>query len=178
MPNHCQNLIRITAKAVEQPALLGEREFDGAWWKVFEESVASGNTNAPLCSLFKPMPAFVRCTGEWYEWACEHWGTKWGDYDGEIVSIDVDPNTNLVTVVYRFLSAWGPPTALVGSISEVVSSVTLHYYEAGMGFGGTMRFVDGPHGRLVEDTELDGSSDDCKKQMEELCADGGFSHVF
>jgi len=148
----------------------------GDWWMVLEESVKSG-VESPLCELFKPMPRFVRCTGEWYNWAYNHWGTKWGDYDGVVVS--VDRGDWGVMVGYRFLTAWNPPLALVNEIAKVASTVTLYYYEAGLGVGGLNRFK---YGKLVEVTELDphrsDAEDSYQHQLEELCSRGGFTNAF
>lgn len=67
----------------------------------------------------------------WYDWNCEHWGTKWDMCNPE-VHID-DPETLQVA----FETAWSPPTewfsALVAKFPELAISLS---YEEEQGWGG------------------------------------------
>jgi hypothetical protein len=39
---------------------------------------------------------------DWYDWSCYHYGTKWGDYEGNI------ERTSDTEVTYTFTTAWCP----------------------------------------------------------------------
>lgn len=79
-----------------------------------------------LCRVVMPMPENVEQVpatmypdgttererrgepADWYEWANEHWGTKWGTYDMEAIDLGGDGSP----VAIKFQSAWGPPKIL------------------------------------------------------------------
>ena len=46
----------------------------------------------------------------WYEWSCEHWGTKWNAYD-----IYFDANNNVIT----FDTAWSCPLSVLNKLAEI-----------------------------------------------------------
>ena len=52
--------------------------------------------------------------GDWYSWAHAEWGTKWGDYETNVINHD-EWETSI-----EFQSAWGPSSELVGHISALV----------------------------------------------------------
>jgi hypothetical protein len=72
-------------------------------------------------------------TSSWYEWALSHWGTKWGDYDAEIVWGD-EPEPDAVHIT--FLSAWSPPAEGMAQVASLFPelSFSLYSYEAGMAY--------------------------------------------
>lgn len=51
--------------------------------------------------------------GDWYSWAHAEWGTKWGDYETNVINHD-EWGTSI-----EFQSAWGPSSELVGHISAL-----------------------------------------------------------
>ena len=51
-------------------------------------------------------------TDSWYEWNCEHWGTKWDA--GEVVMNRVDEKT--LTAVFH--TAWSPPVPIFERLVE------------------------------------------------------------
>lgn len=109
MPNH------YTTMAVCSPGY----EFDV---DSFNEQHAETN----LCAVVMPMPEQIeqipatrypdgttekQRLGEptdWYEWANEHWGTKWGTYQIKAFSLDGDASPILI----KFQSAWSAPQIL------------------------------------------------------------------
>lgn len=109
MPNH------FTTLAVCSPG----HEFDVA---AFNER----HKDTCLCSVVKPMPEPIQevpavfypdgttekqrrgVSQDWYDWANENWGTKWGTYDVEAFALDGDSSPVLI----KFQSAWGPPKVL------------------------------------------------------------------
>ena len=192
MPNHCQNRIEITLPSEVAQLLV--------------EHLKKTDTKAPLCSFFKPMPPYLLAVGGfkdgWYEWASREWDTKWGDYDGTVVSVvpavsfpDGAPATGLSTVTYTFMSAWNPPIAVVSFIASLGYGVYFSYYEAGMGFGGhtphpenglrTQKTAVEVGGTIdLEEFVVEGSTvmKGCcpwsLEALEEWCEEEGFSHGF
>lgn len=79
-----------------------------------------------LCSVVKPMPKAIAdvpattypdgttekqrrgVNQDWYDWAIENWGTKWGTYDVEAFALEGDSSPVLI----KFQSAWSPPKLL------------------------------------------------------------------
>jgi len=79
-----------------------------------------------LCSVVKPMPEAIEqvpktnypdgttekqrrgVEQDWYDWANENWGTKWGTYDMHAVELGGDSSPILI----KFQSAWSAPTIL------------------------------------------------------------------
>jgi hypothetical protein len=79
-------------------------------------------------------------TTSWYDWAIEHWGTKWN-----ASSTIVDNEVSGTEVSMQFETAWSPPIPVAKAISEQFpgAEVTLNFLESGCDFGGCVRFVDG-----------------------------------
>jgi len=79
-----------------------------------------------LCSVVMPMPDPVEqvpsisypdgttekqrlgVEQDWYDWANENWGTKWGTYRMKAFELGGD----CAPVAIKFQSAWGPPKIL------------------------------------------------------------------
>jgi len=80
-----------------------------------------------------------------YDWKCEKWGTKWGDYDG-FITCDVEPRDNgTYFMSLQFLSAWSPPTAGIKYVSLFYPTLefVLTFEEGGMGFIGGVSIKNG-----------------------------------
>jgi hypothetical protein len=74
----------------------------------------------------------------WYDFHVARWGTKW-DIGGDDASISVDHDGLGFTA--SFDSAWSPPMGIAEELANRGLSVTLYYYESGMGFVG--KYEDG-----------------------------------
>lgn len=79
-----------------------------------------------LCSVVRPMPEPVEqvpatrypdgttekerlgVSQDWYDWAKENWGTKWGTYDAKAFELGGDGSP----VAIKFQSAWCAPAVL------------------------------------------------------------------
>lgn len=70
----------------------------------------------------------------WYEWSRIHWGTKWGDYDTEIVE-----NT-LARMEIKYNTAWGPPNELLQYIADTHRVSLLNQWHEEGGGHGSSRF--------------------------------------
>lgn len=75
----------------------------------------------------------------WYDWAIENWGTKWGSYDSHI------EKKGKTYIKYFFLSAWNPPTNALIKISENYPNLIfeLKYIEEGNGIKGKLSIHGG-----------------------------------
>jgi len=80
-----------------------------------------------------------------YDWKCEKWGTKWGDYDG-FITCDVEPLDNgMAYMTLSFSSAWSPPTAGIVQVSTLFPTLefVLTFEEGGMAFIGGVSVKNG-----------------------------------
>lgn len=76
----------------------------------------------------------------WYDWAYENWGTKWGCYDNEF-----DDGT------YRFTSAWGPIDEEIILEHFVKDIPTFSYsFEEEQGWGAEFEFNNGEETYALE----------------------------
>lgn len=96
----------------------------------------------------------------WYDWNVANWGTKWDACHTYTDLANLDDGT----LIYRFDTAWGPPTPVVLAMQEALPNmrIRMHSVEPGMGF---QVFVD-PDGGVKEmdyvdvDSFLDESADE------------------
>lgn len=96
---------------------------------------------------------------DWYDWACDKWGTKWGAcdvYEGCDVIIQDDNRT--ATYSLNFQSAWSPAVGLIEEISKMYPTLTfgLMFTEEANFFAG---FVVVKNGEQVAELEWDMYSD-------------------
>ena len=86
----------------------------------------------------------------WYDWNVRNWGTKW---DVAVSNDEQWPETELLEhksededqwLVYRFNTAWSPPSEAMEKLSALVPNcvVTLSFEEE-TGWGGELEFVNG-----------------------------------
>ena len=180
MPNHC----------LQQTAIHGPRESRDRFISLAVED------GYPSLKVLHPMPeelsgTFVGFTldeelakartekhaslllkyghGDWYSWAHAEWGTKWGDYETNIITHD-----EWATSI-EYQSAWGPSSELVRHISALfpdllfVTTIT----EESHAFAGYTIHKDG---KTLEDTEteipefdweVDGEDDEKRYEWED-----------
>jgi len=63
--------------------------------------------------------------GDWYDWCCSHWGTKWGDCETNIDeshlnkkgNISIRKGTTSLGIYYE--TAWSPADGLIQKVSEL-----------------------------------------------------------
>lgn len=97
--------------------------------------------------------------GNWYDYCCGEWGTKW-DVGGDGQS-DIDPEGK--TLFTSFDSAWSPPVNAYEKLEALGFRVNAMFYESGMAFAGT--YEDGN----CEDFSLEGmSADEIERDYPEL----------
>ena len=157
MPNHCSNEIVITGEQSElQKFWDGLKKFSG--YNESEDGVLS------LFMSYLPMPVELQGTmspqdtPNWYDWALENWGSKWGDYDTALDLLD-----DQITGCYT--SAWGPCNEGIVKLSKLFPELTfsVKYHEPGMAFMG---------GQVCQNGAEDAwSREMTKEDMVELCYD-------
>ena len=126
MPNHIENIVTFEGNEKDIKELMN--------CLVIEDE--------PSTEGFCPMPTELRGTtspskvkdqvlinkyghDNWYDWALENWGTKWGFYSGSVISD---------SSVY-FQTAWATPYKAMVSLSEKFPSVTIKVQYADEDFG-------------------------------------------
>ncbi len=74
----------------------------------------------------------------WYNWNCEHWGTKWDAGDTSLNEYSED------NISYDFSTAWSPPVAAIATLSTQYPTLNITMdWEEEQGYGGTLDFTNG-----------------------------------
>ncbi len=76
----------------------------------------------------------------WYQWALDHWGTKWNAYQFRIVNDD-EP------FEVAFLTAWAPPHPVIEALARWFIQATIHHACVGE-FGRPSEVRTYRHGRM------------------------------
>ena len=71
--------------------------------------------------------------GNWYDFCCGEWGTKW-DVGGQGQS-DIHPDGTMLHTTFD--SAWSPPVNAYEKLEQLGFKVDAMFYESGMAFAGT-----------------------------------------
>ncbi len=123
MPNWCLNKLTVEHS---DPAMVDR----------FERAYNAGKA----CNEFIPMPEGYYDNGKWYDWAIDHWGTKWdigadeGTEREEWHGLKATRVGNQVSTTFD--SAWAPPVGLYNELVELGYNVKASYFESGMAFCG------------------------------------------
>ena len=74
-------------------------------------------------------------TDNWYDWALNNWGTKWGAYDATEWDVTEGENGN-ATASISYNTAWSPATAFYINASEKFPTLAFdtQYADEGGGF--------------------------------------------
>ena len=131
MPNHITNILDVTGTK----ALV--KEFKNKVYSVCTEKENEGpvfNFNATV-----PCPASMHITcpartdkekeiyaankaeygaGDWYEWDCKYWGTKWNAYSACEPEALPDDGWGKSGIRFRFDTAWSPPAQWIASTAK------------------------------------------------------------
>ena len=79
----------------------------------------------------------------WYDWACNNWGTKWGDFDAKFIEPLDEDGPWIVPITFR--TAWHAPhegmVVVVAQFPELEFS--LYWHERGMAIQGGYEYKDG-----------------------------------
>lgn len=123
MPNHCENQVSIDGPKADIQRL----------WEIIKDDNPN-EESAKLTRLY-PMPDELGNSPavfygdpakqaeqllieadmlakyghkDWYDWAIQNWGTKWGDYDYMSASLNVIDTWETADITLAFHTAWGP----------------------------------------------------------------------
>ena len=97
--------------------------------------------------------------GNWYDYCCGEWGTKW-DVGGQGQS-DIHPDGRMLHT--SFDSAWSPPVNAYEKLEKLGFRVEAQFYEGGMAFAGT--YSDGN----CDELNLEGmTADEIEKDYPDL----------
>lgn len=97
-------------------------------------------------------------TADWYNWAVNNWGTKWGAYDVTKWSVNgIDSETSAATIYYE--TAWTPATALWLTVSKMYPTLTFFHEFADEG-GGFLGNETIENGDIVDEQEFEWNSDE------------------
>ena len=126
-------------------------------------------SNGPLTQEMSDNLKRVYGHDNWYDWALDNWGSKWGSYDSEY-----DEELG----VFTFLSAWDPPARAIMRLSKLFPHVELKLHYADEAFGYNTGECIFKAGRLVSqytpETGIDsyifamtinGDEDYCKSRL-------------
>ena len=122
MPNYCENVVIINGKESDLTT-------------IFEAKL----------SFQKLYPRPAEKDEDWYDWNCEHWGTKW-DINEDDITITLNQNeVGGFEIEADFVTAWAPPIAFFKYLTKQMThlQVRLKYYEGGMDFCGETIFANG-----------------------------------
>lgn len=159
MPNHCWNTLSVTGPKDDLLAFHAAIDL-------------SENEGAGIIRAFLPFPAELEgepittpdgtvigraFTDEGYNWCLRNWGTKWGDYDTDVLTEPHELTDGTWSVSYGYNTAWGPAVEGVVNISAMFPTLTFQnfYEEMGMGFMGVVNAEKGQHvEHTISDDEL------------------------
>ena len=164
MPNWCDNTISITGPTEEVKQLYG---------RLTAEEPKRG-----LCESLYPMPKELKHTvspapedgkqpivdghNNWYDWACDKWGTKWDTTDEQWEMAENTDGT--ATIEGSFCTAWGPPIGVYEHARDIHPNLFIDamYYESGCAFAGTWASDTGE-----DHYSLEGSKRDLERTLPE-----------
>jgi hypothetical protein len=147
MPNWCNNHIRVRGTNQAEIQRLADAIVKGEFCHSIiptpedllrEGSSTHGGPNADLYDQIRAENQAKHGYGNWYDFQTARWGTKW-DVGGPEFPVERDEDG--LGFSASFDSAWAPPMGIVEELTNRGLSVTLYYYEPGMGYVG--KFEDG-----------------------------------
>lgn len=150
MPNHCENDLRVNGSKQDIENFFATLKGD-------DDLILDANKIIPYPKHFQeadqkasawrennPDKSWVDAPKDGYnsgggEWCISNWGTKWGMYQFSPIKL------TKVSAVVSFSTAWAPATHLILKASEMFPSLTLtlRYYEQGVGFKGVYKVKAG-----------------------------------
>lgn len=131
MPNDCYNALSIDANDALIERIMNhvrseETEFDFERIIPMPENIYRGMLGSEERKLYGE--------NNWYDWSCNHWGTKWNAYD-----VLADPG------YVSFYTAWTPCRHVISELANQYPEATFvhEYYEPGRAFCGKQQYQNG-----------------------------------
>lgn len=143
MPNHCMNILEVYGPQEIMDRMIKQvqgKEESLACEKIIPMPKSLSNNPAPINNN-KLKQEHIDKYGypDWYHWAIDRWGSKWGCYDcsrwkkyGE-------------GWIINFQSAWSPPSPAIKELAIQYPALrfNLIFFEPGCGFAGKEKYEDG-----------------------------------
>lgn len=98
---------------------------------------------------------------DWYDWACQHWGTKWN-----VIPKETLINSELQTM--EFNTAWATPIEFFQSLSKKYPDLSFEVQFADEDLGNNCGVVTYKNGEYTEDYIPEEGSDEAEKFANEL----------
>ena len=169
MPNWCNNNLTLTHK---DPAMI-QRAFDALERGEFLQEFVPVPEALKIVAGFvgdpeeqKKLEADTKRNveelgyGNWYDYCCGEWGTKWDV--GEQGCSDIHPDGTMLHTYFD--SAWAPPVNAYEKLVELGFGVEAMYFEGGMGYAGSFSSEYGD-----QEINLEGMrADDIEREYPEL----------
>jgi hypothetical protein len=185
MPNHCSNILVVDGDTAQRKQFFSD----------ITKNVKEGEDFAILLNLY-PTPKDLEIVSgslgkdtpeqaelerkqaenkakhgfkDWYDWNNAKWGSKWGDYESQIIT-----NTD-TTLVLEFTTAWSPIINGLVKVSEQYPLLEFNYafHEGGMGFVGGVGIKNGEVISEIDEEypsanfELEGDAQDLEYERQE-----------
>ena len=113
----------------------------GDWFK---------NKQGEQRQIYNTMKELNLCIDGWYNWNCNHWGTKWDASESYVDNIDeIDDLDDEDDLVVMFNTAWSAPEPWYQKLSEIIPFETECTEEGG--FFHFMGYSDGEGNFSIED---------------------------
>ena len=177
MPNWCNNSINISGSTETIKTLWDEANREGSGllnaMKPMPKELRDTTSPTPQEGQpgYKgPQPEIDGCTN-WYDWAVNHWGTKWDIDPGEGLEF-TDNGDGTAQISGWFESAWAPPIQAYDTFLDDMDgcSLTADYHEPGMDFAGIYDNGD--------DQYMEGLGEWCEAVVKGTCALGDTPELF
>ena len=142
MPNHCNNEVTLKCRT-EEVALRIKAHLAGKD-SLFDFTSLIPDPQELLESTDDPEIQASRIAQyghqDWYGWRSANWGTKWNSYE---CTLD-DSGIRDGELIYRFLTAWGPPEGIYGKLKAYITAsardieINWHYDDLSNGIRGQL----------------------------------------
>ena len=118
--------------------------------------------------------------GNWYDWNVTNWGTKW---DVAVSHNEEYPETEMIEewsdrLIYRFNTAWSPPSPAIAKLSEQYPNCTFTLsFEEETGWGGEYEYTNGEEKEIesyenkCRDCDAINTMEYCENDCGEICSD-------
>ena len=150
MPNHCENTLSVKGIPYDVRKFARDHyrhpdNWDGGTDR--HKTVLDFSKSVPYPESMDDRLAYAQSSHSgWYDFHCEHWGTKWNAYDlfpTEFPEVIKDCDDGDLT--YTFNTAWSPPVAWLVEASKMYPDLTftMGFVEFGCDFAGKIEVKNG-----------------------------------